>query len=73
MREIGTSKIDSHIKRPRTCKLVDRLQKKAITQSHIREIAVKKTAYDEGHLYLKVSILISLGISQTTITNSYLH
>ncbi len=33
------------------CKLDDRFQKKAISGLHIREIADKKTAYDEGRLY----------------------
>jgi len=35
------------------CKLEDRFQKKAIPGSHIREIAHKKTAYNEGRLYTK--------------------
>ena len=34
------------------CKLEDRFQKKAISGSHIREIADKKTAYNKGRLYL---------------------
>jgi len=58
MREIGTPKIgshimNSHVKRPSKddCKLEDRFQKKAISRSHIREIADKKTAYNEGHLH----------------------
>jgi len=33
------------------CKLEDRFQKKAISGSHIRKIADKKTAYNEGRLY----------------------
>ncbi len=57
MRKIGTAKIglhirNSHIKRPTiTAKIEDRFLKKAIFQSHIREIADKKTAYNEGRLY----------------------
>jgi hypothetical protein len=34
------------------CKLEDRFQKKVISGSHIREIADKKTVYNEGCLYL---------------------
>ncbi len=33
------------------CKLEDRFQKKAISGLHICEIADKKTAYNECHLY----------------------
>jgi len=33
------------------CKLEDRFQKKAISGSHLCEIADKKTAYNEGSLY----------------------
>jgi len=32
------------------CKLEDRFQKKAIFQSHMREFANKKTAYNKGCL-----------------------
>ncbi len=39
------------------CKLEDRFQKKAISGSHIHEIADKKTAYNEGRLYLFVLFL----------------
>jgi len=35
------------------CKLEDWFQKKAISGSHIRKIADKKTAYNEGHLYFE--------------------
>jgi len=34
------------------CKLEDRFQKKAIPGSNILEIADKKTAYNEGRLYV---------------------
>ncbi len=34
------------------CKLEERFQKNAIIQSHICKFADKKTAYNEGHLYL---------------------
>jgi len=57
MREIGTQKIglhvmNLHIKRPRiTVNLRIGSRKMAISQSHIREIADKKTAYNEGSLY----------------------
>ncbi len=34
------------------CKLEDRFQKKAIFQSNIRKFADKKTAYNEGRLYM---------------------
>jgi hypothetical protein len=57
MREIGTPKIGSHImhshiKRPRI-KVNQRIgsRKEAISGSQIREIADKKTAYNEGCLY----------------------
>jgi len=57
MREIGTPKIgshitNSHIKRPRVT-VNQRIgsRKEAISGSHIREIADKKTAYNEGCLY----------------------
>jgi hypothetical protein len=59
MREIGTPKIDSHIKnshikRPR---MTDNYRigsrKKVISGSHIPEIADKKTAYNESCLYLE--------------------
>jgi len=53
MREIGTPKIGSNIKRPRmTVNLRIGSRKKAISGSHIRDIADKKTAYNEGRLYL---------------------
>ncbi len=54
MREIGTPKIGSHImnlniKRPRnTINWRIGSRKKAIFQSHICEIADKKTAYNQG-------------------------
>jgi len=56
MREIGTPKIgshitNSHIKRPRI--IVNQrigYRKEVISGSHIREIADKKTAYNEGCL-----------------------
>ncbi len=57
MREIGTPKIglhisNSHIKRPRiTVNQRIGSRKEAISTSHIREIADKKTAYNEGCLY----------------------
>ncbi len=58
MREIGTPKIgshitNSHIKRPRIT-LNQRIgsRKEAISGSHIHKIADKKTAYNEGCLYL---------------------
>jgi len=35
------------------CELEDRFQKKAISGTHIREIADEKTAYNEGRLYFK--------------------
>ena len=56
MREIGTQKIGSHImnlhiKRPRiTVNLRIGSRKMAISQSHIRKIADKKVAYNEGRL-----------------------
>jgi hypothetical protein len=44
-----------HIKKTQDYhKLEDRFQKKAIFQSHIPEIADKKTAYKEGCLYIKM-------------------
>jgi hypothetical protein len=58
MREIGTPKIgsdimNSHIKRPRnTINWRIGSGKKAIFQSHIHEIADKKTAYNKGRLYI---------------------
>jgi len=64
MREIGTPKIcshkmNSHIKKTNEhCKLEDRFQKKAIFQSHICKFADKKTAYNEGRLYLFERIFI---------------
>ena len=57
MREIGTEKIcshitNSHIKRSRmTVDYRIGSRKMANSQSHIREIADKKTAYNEGRLY----------------------
>jgi len=63
MREIGTQKIDSHItnshiKRPRVT-VNQRIgsTKEAISGSHIREIADKKTAYNEGCLYNNLLIV----------------
>ncbi len=58
MREIGTQKIgshimNSHIKRPRiTVNLKIGSRKMAISQWHIRKIADKKVAYNEGRLYV---------------------
>jgi len=58
MCEIGTQKIGSnimnlHIKRPRiTVNLRIRSSKMAISQSHLRKIADKKVAYNEGCLYI---------------------
>jgi hypothetical protein len=58
MREIGTQKIgshitNSHIKRPKVT-VNQRIgsRKEVISGSHISEIADKKTAYNEGCLYL---------------------
>ncbi len=57
MREIGTSKIGLHItnlniKKPRiTANLRIGSRKTTIFQLHIRKIADKKAAYNEGHLY----------------------
>ena len=78
MREIGTAKrcshiMNSHIRRP-TITVNKRIgsRKKDIFESHIREFADKKTAYNEGCLYsnsppfvpsLFVSILTSLSVS----------
>jgi len=60
MPEIGTQKIGSHItnsniKRPRVT-VNQRIgsRKEAISGSHIREIADKKTAYNEGCLYFAI-------------------
>jgi len=59
MWEIGTPKTGSHmmylhIKRPRiTVNQRIGSRKEAISGSHILEIADKKTAYDEGCLYMK--------------------
>jgi hypothetical protein len=58
MREIGTPKIgshitNSHIKRPRiTVNQTIGSRKEAISGSHIHEITDRKTAYNEGCLYL---------------------
>jgi len=55
MREIGTPKIGSHIKRPRiTVNQRIGSTKKAISGSHICEIADKKTTYNEGCLYVQL-------------------
>jgi len=60
MQEIGTPKIGSHItnlhiKRPRiTVNQRIGYRKEAISGSHIREIADKKTAYNKGCLYLEL-------------------
>ncbi len=58
MREIRTQKIgsniaNSHIKRPRVT-VNQRIgsRKEAISGLHMREIADKKTTYNEGCLYL---------------------
>jgi hypothetical protein len=59
MREIGTPKIgshimNSHIQRPRiTINWRIGSRKKDIFQSHICKIADKKTAYNEGRLYIE--------------------
>ena len=60
MREIGTAKMcshvmNSHIKRP-TITVNKRIgsRKKDIFQSHLHEFADKKTAYNEGHLYINL-------------------
>ncbi len=64
MREIGTQKIGSHImnsriKRTRiTVNLRIGSRKAIISQSHIREIADKKVAYNEGRLYLPTDLFI---------------
>ncbi len=66
MREIGTPKIGSHImnlhiKRPRnTINWRIGSGKKAIFQSHIRKIADKKTAYNEGRLYCIMFVTLEL-------------
>jgi len=58
MREIGTPKIvshitNSHIKRLRiTVNQTIGSRKEAISGSHIREMADKKTAYNEGCQYI---------------------
>jgi len=61
MREIGTQKIGSHItnsqiKRP-SVTVNQRIgsRKEAISGSHIHEIADKKSAYNEGCLYIKIN------------------
>jgi len=65
MREIGTPKIgshimNSHIKRPRmTVNKRIGSRKKAISGSHIRKIADKKTAYNEGRLYSQTFLCYS--------------
>jgi hypothetical protein len=59
MREIGTSKNMltynefAYNKTNDHCKLEDRFQKKAIFQSHICEFEDKKTAHNEGRLYIR--------------------
>jgi len=66
MREIGNPRIgshvmNSHIKSPRiTKKYRIGSRKMAIFQLHMREIADKKTAYNEGRLYLKVVYCLTL-------------
>jgi hypothetical protein len=61
MREIGTPKIgsnitNSHIERPRiTVNQRIGYRKGAISGSHIRKIADKKTAFNEGCLYFKIN------------------
>jgi hypothetical protein len=53
MREIETPKVGSHIKKTKDDgKLEDRFQKNAISGSHIRGIADKKTTYNKGCLYI---------------------
>jgi hypothetical protein len=46
--EFAYKKIYNH------CKLEDSFQKKAIFQSHIGKFADKKTAFNEGRLYLEL-------------------
>ncbi len=38
------------------CKLEEMFQKKAISGSHIREIADKNTTYNEGRLYVRLLV-----------------
>ena len=45
-------------------KLEDRFQKKAIFQFHIRKFADKNTAYNEDHLYVKLTNFRLLVICQ---------
>jgi len=52
--ELAYKKTNNH------CKLEDRFQKKAISQSNICEFADKKTAYNKGRLYGKSRLLWSL-------------
>jgi len=77
MRGIWTPKINSHIinshiKRPR---MTDNQRigsrKKVISGSHIREIADKKTAYNEGRLYLLVDVLLALTPPPPIVTLSH--
>jgi len=73
MREIGTQKIgshimNSHIKRPRiTVNLRIGSRKMAISQSHLREIADKKVAYNKGRLYCHNIKIFSQGPLQYII------
>jgi len=71
MREIGTPKIgsnitNSHIKRPRItvnqriCSRED-----AISGSHICEIADKKTAYNEGCMFIKMNVFCNASFFST--------
>ncbi len=75
MREIGTPKIGSnitnlHIKRPRiTVNQRIGYRKEAISGSHVREIADKKTAYNEVCLYC----CFILGITRISKINVFSH
>jgi len=66
MREIGTPKIGSdktnlNIKRPRiTVNQRIGSRKESISGSHIHKIADKKTAYNEGCLYVPPLLIIIL-------------
>jgi len=81
MREIGTPKIgshisNSHIKRPRiTVNQRIGSRKEGISASHIREIADKKTTYNEGclytHLYSHVCLRYCMhGLCTCTLHNN---
>ncbi len=58
MREIGTEFAYKKTKDFR--KLEDRFQKKAIFQTQKHKIADKKTAYNEGCLYLRIQTYLDL-------------